>query len=116
EDDEAWRFGTIARDTSSSDDVVSQGGGRAVQARVLSRRGDHAEAEAVARAAVEIMARTDYLAQHGEVLVHLAQVLRQAGKADEALAAARDAAALYEQKGATFLVDRTERLVDGWTG
>ena len=116
EDDEAWRFGTIARDTSSTDDVVSQAGGRAVQARVLSRRGDHASAEALARDAVEIMARTDYLVQHGDVVVHLAHVLRQAGKADEALAAAREATALYERKGATFLVDRTERLLVGWTG
>ena len=41
QDDEAWRFGTIARDTSSSDDVVSQAGGRAIQARVLSRRAEH---------------------------------------------------------------------------
>jgi len=116
EDDEALRFGTIARDTSSSDDVVSQAGGRAVQARVLSRRGEHAEAEALAREAVEIMARTDYLVQHGEVLVQLAHVLRQAGKAEEALSATREAVALYEQKGATFLVDRTQLLIEEWTG
>ncbi len=116
EDGEAWQFGTIARDTSSTDDVVSQAGGRAVQARVLSRRGDHDAAEALAREAVEIMARTDYLIHHGEVLVHLAHVLRQAGKSDEALAAAREATALYERKGATFLVDQTERLIEEWTG
>ncbi|MEO6059033.1 MAG: adenylate/guanylate cyclase domain-containing protein [Candidatus Limnocylindria bacterium] len=116
EDDEAWRFGTIARDTSSTDDVVSQAGGRALQARVLSRRGDDDGAEALAREAVEIMARTDYLVHHGEALVHLAHVLWQAGKVDEALAAAREATALYEQKGATLLVDQTERLIDVWTG
>ena len=115
DDDEAWRFGTIARDTSSTDDVISQAGGRAVQARVLSRRGDRDAAEALAREATAIMATTDYLAQHGDVLVHLAHVLREAGRTDEAMAAARQAVALYEQKGATFFVERTQRLIEEWT-
>jgi class 3 adenylate cyclase len=116
ENEEAWRFGTIARDTSSSDDVMSQAIGRAVQARVLSRRGDHEEAEALAREAVAIMAATDYLAKHGEALVHLALVLQGATKPQEAVAAARQALALYEQKGATFLVERTQRLIEELTG
>jgi ATP/maltotriose-dependent transcriptional regulator MalT len=115
EDDEAWRFGTVARETSSSDDVVSQAGGRAIQARVLSRRGDHDAAEDAAREADEIMRQTDYLDQHGNTLVHLAHVLREAGKLDEAVAMAREAVALYERKGATFFVERTQRLIDGWT-
>ena len=113
--DEAWRFGTIARETSSTDDVISQAGGRAVQARVLSARGDHAAAEVLAREAVAIMAQTDYLAQHGDARVHLARVLREAGRTDEAVAACREAVALYEQKEATFIVERTQRLIDEWT-
>ncbi|MEK6191029.1 MAG: adenylate/guanylate cyclase domain-containing protein [Chloroflexota bacterium] len=115
DDDEAWRFGAIARDTSSTDDVTSQASGRAVQARVLSRRGDHIAAEDLAREAAAIMATTDYLVQHGDVVVHLAHVLRERGKTDDALAAAREALALYEQKGATFLIERTQRLIDEWT-
>jgi class 3 adenylate cyclase/tetratricopeptide (TPR) repeat protein len=115
QDDEAWRYATIARDTSSSDDVISQAGGRAIQARVMSRREEHAAAEALASEAVEIMAKTDYLSQHAEVLVHQAKVLRESGKQDEALAAAREGLALYDQKGATFLVEQTQRLIDDWT-
>jgi len=115
QDDEAWRYATIARDTSSSDDVISQAGGRAVQARILSRRGENDSAEALAREAVEIMADTDYLAQHAEALVHQAKVLRESGKADEALAAAREGLALYDRKGATYWVDQTQRLIDDWT-
>lgn len=115
EDDEAWRFGTIARETSSSDDVMSQAGGRAVQARLLSRRGEHDAAESLAHEAVQIMGQTDYLDQHGEMLVHEALVLRESGKAEEAVAAAREAVALYERKGATYWVDRTQRLIEGWT-
>jgi tetratricopeptide (TPR) repeat protein len=112
---EALRFATISRETSSSDDVMSQAGGRAIQARAISRRGDHSAAEAIAREAEAIMATTDYLSVHGDVLVHLAHVLREAGKLDEALAAARQAVALYEQKGATFFVERTQRLIEEWT-
>jgi tetratricopeptide (TPR) repeat protein len=116
DDDEAMRFATIARDTSSTDDVLSQAGGRAVQSRVLSRRGQHDAAQALAREAAAIMAATDYLAQHGDMLVHLAHVLREAGKAEEALAAARQALRLYEQKGATFYVEETQRLIREWAG
>jgi class 3 adenylate cyclase/tetratricopeptide (TPR) repeat protein len=115
EDDEAWRFGSIARDTSATDDAASQAIGRAVQARVLSRRGDHDAAEALAREAAAVLAATDFLHQHGDMLVHLAHVLREAGKVDEAAAAAREAVALYERKGATFVARRTQRLIDGWS-
>jgi len=115
EDDEAWRFGAIAREMSSSDDVISQAGGRAVQARVLSRRGEHDAAESLAREAVAIMSQTDYLDQHAGSLVHQAKVLSESGKTEEGVAAARAALALYERKGATFFVERTQRLIDGWT-
>jgi tetratricopeptide (TPR) repeat protein len=113
--DDAWHFGTVAVDTSSSDDVMSQAGGRAVQARVLSRRSKHDAAELLAREAAEIMGRTDYLNVHGEVLLHLAQVLRESGKSDEAVAAASEALALFEQKGATWWVDKTQGLIDEWS-
>jgi tetratricopeptide (TPR) repeat protein len=116
DEDEAMQFATIARDTSSTDDVASQAGGRAVQARVLSRRGEHDAAEALAREAAAIMGRTDYLDLHGNALVHLAHVLHGAGKPDEALAAARESLALYQQKGATFFVERTQRLIKSWAG
>jgi class 3 adenylate cyclase/tetratricopeptide (TPR) repeat protein len=115
DDDEAMRFATIARDTSSTDDVASQAGGRALQARVLSHRGEHEAAESLARESTAIMGRTDYLDQHARSLVHLARVLRDVGKADEAVAAAREALTLYEQKGATLFVERTRRLIDEWT-
>jgi tetratricopeptide (TPR) repeat protein len=115
QDDEAWRYATIARDTTSSDDVISQAGGRAVQARILSRRGEHDAAESLAREAVEIMAETDYFAQHAKVLVRQAKVLRESGKAQEAVVAAREAVALFERKGATFFVEQTQRLIDDWT-
>src|SRR4029079_7354253 len=83
--DQAWHFATIARETSSSDDVISQGLGRAVQARVLSHRGEHASAESLAAEATKTLEPTDYLEFRADLLVHQAHVLREAGKPDEAL-------------------------------
>ena len=114
-DNEAWEFGRIARETSSSDDVISQTGGRAVQARVLSRRGDQRGAEALAREAVAIIGQTDYLGEHALALVHLAHVLQESGKTTEAIASAREAIELYDRKGATFFSERTQRLIDEWS-
>ena len=110
----AWEYGTISRETSARSDIASQAGGRQIQARVLSARGQHPEAEVLAREAVAIMKKTDYLAMHGDALVHLARVLRAAGKADEAVAAARQAVELYDSKGATFFVERTRKLIGEW--
>lgn len=113
--EEAWSYATNARETSSPDDIASQGRGREVQARVLSARGRHAEAEELAREAVEIMGRTDYLALHADALLHLGQVLHAAGKDAEALTSAQQASELYARKGATVLVERTTRLIDTWS-
>ena len=114
--DDALRYAMNARETSSRDDFASQGRSREIEARVLAVRGQHAEAEALAREAVTIMAGTDYLALHGDALVHLAHVLAAAGKADDAVATAREALALYERKGATYLVQRTGDLIQEWGG
>jgi class 3 adenylate cyclase/tetratricopeptide (TPR) repeat protein len=112
--DQALNYAVNARETASRDDFASQGRSREIEARVLSARGKHAPAEALAREAVATMARTDYLALHGDALVHLGHVLHAAGRADEAMAAARDAIDLYDRKGATYLVERTQKLVREW--
>jgi class 3 adenylate cyclase/tetratricopeptide (TPR) repeat protein len=114
--EQAQAYAANARETASRDDFAAQGRSRQIEARVLSEHGRHAEAEALAREAVTIVADTDYLALHGDALVHLARVLHAAGRVDEAIAAARKAAELYERKGATFLVDRTRNLEREWGG
>ena len=113
--DTAWSYATSARENASSDDIASQGRGREIQARVLSARGRHVQAEDLAREAVTIMGRTDYLALHADALVHLAKVLHAAGKGAEALASAQQAAELYQEKGASVLVERTKGLIAGWS-
>jgi class 3 adenylate cyclase/tetratricopeptide (TPR) repeat protein len=114
--EEALRYANIAIDTSATDDIASQGGGRAAKGRALSLLGKHAQAEVAAREGAAIMARTDYLAYRAESVIDLAMVLWRAGKRDEAIVAAHEAQTLYEQKGATFLRDRTTRLLAEWEG
>jgi len=113
---QAWDYATIALETSASDDVASQSGGRQMQAEVLSAQSRHEEAEALAREAVAIMEPTDYLAFRGSALVHLARVLRAAGKHAEAVEVAGKAIELYEEKGATFFVEHTRKLMAEWSG
>jgi class 3 adenylate cyclase/tetratricopeptide (TPR) repeat protein len=114
--EQALNYAMNARKTASRDDFASQGRSREIEARVLSARGQHPQAEALAREAVAIVARTDYLALHGDALIHLGHVLHAAGKVDEAVAAAREAAALYDRKRATHLVERARRLLAEWGG
>ena len=112
--DEAMRYATIALETSATDDIASQAGGRMVKAQVLSRRGDHSEAERLAGEAVGIMAATDYLWIHGQTLQAQAEVLHAAGKVDEARTAADAAIAVFDRKGATFSVEETRRMIASW--
>ena len=85
---------------------MSQAGGRAVQARVLSRRGEHEAAEDLAREAVAIMAETDYLDQHAEPSCTWPTCSRRRKARMRPWPRLREAMALYERKGATFFVEQ----------
>ena len=86
---------------------------RQVRAKVLARRGEHAEAERLAREAVAIGEGTDSLIGQGDANADLAEVLSLAGKRDEATAALQHALERYERKEHLVLVQRTrERLAE----
>jgi tetratricopeptide (TPR) repeat protein len=112
--DDAWKYATIACETSSAADVASQAPGRSVQARVLAERGDVAASVSLAEEAVAIAKATDYLHTIGAVLVDQALVLRAAGRTDDALAAARDGLDHYQRKGVIPSIERTKRLIAEW--
>jgi class 3 adenylate cyclase/tetratricopeptide (TPR) repeat protein len=115
DDAEAWRFATIAQESTAPDDVTSQAHGRRVQARLLSRRGDRVAAEALAREAVGMAAQTDYLDLHGGALLDLAHVLHEAERDDEAVESARAALELFERKGIIPSAERTRQLIASWS-
>jgi class 3 adenylate cyclase/tetratricopeptide (TPR) repeat protein len=81
------------------EDVDGQAAWRAVRAKLLARRGDLVMAEALAREAVSLAGRTDYVELHAEACAALAEVLRTAGRREESSATLAEALALYEQKG-----------------
>ena len=64
--------------------------GMGALARVRARQGRFEEAEAMAREAVAYFAGTDYSTDRTWVLMDLAEVLRLAGRPDEAIATIRD--------------------------
>jgi class 3 adenylate cyclase/tetratricopeptide (TPR) repeat protein len=98
-DDEAllWveRAGSSAT-TGLADEEVAW---RRVRAKLEARRGELAEGERLAREAVEWAARTDRLIDRAAVHADLAEVLRLAGRDEEAAAALDEAIRLHEQKG-----------------
>jgi class 3 adenylate cyclase/tetratricopeptide (TPR) repeat protein len=69
------------------------------RARLAALRSDPAEAEALARRAVERAAAGDDLNAHADALMDLADAVELGGRSDEADAALHDALELYERKG-----------------
>jgi len=100
-------------EAGAAGDFGAQTQWRTTRAKLESLRNRHDRAIELAREAVEIAAGTDALNLHGDALTRLAEVLRDAGRTDEAESAARDALALFERKGnivssqraTTFLAD-----------
>jgi tetratricopeptide (TPR) repeat protein len=84
---------------ASPDDFEPQYRIRLVRAILLARQGRLEDAERIAREAVAIVDRTDYLDHRGDAHRALGGLLAQAGKDSEAEAAWRTALELYERKG-----------------
>ena len=103
----------MSRDTGAGEDFLAQVVWQGLLARILAARGRVAEAEELARAAVALAARTDFLNQHGDALLELAAVLAQAGRAPEARAAAGEALGLYERKGNLIAAAQARRQLEG---
>ncbi len=110
EEAEAWAG--RAEELGASDDAITQMLWRQVRAKVLARRGEHAEAERLARDAVEIGEKTDLIDPQGDMYVDLAEVLALSERPKEAAEALQQALARYERKGNVVMAGRTrERLL-----
>ena len=101
--DEAERFSHTSEETSAADDAFSQVLWRSARAKIRARRGELAEAEALAREAVALAERTDLLNTHGDTLADLGEVLALAGRPDEAVA-------VYERGGGDLRAEGEPRL------
>jgi class 3 adenylate cyclase/tetratricopeptide (TPR) repeat protein len=111
--DEADEWAGRAAELGASDDPWQGKLWRQVRAKVLARRGDHAEAERLAREAVAISQGTDFLDGQGDAYADLGEVLLLGGKPDEATAALEQAHERYERKGNVVSARRVQaRLSD----
>ncbi len=109
-DDEAWQLTDRAEEAGAPDDVITQMLIRQVRAKLLSRGGEHVEAERLAREAVAWGEPTDALEYKANSLFDLAIILMAAGKRDEALSTLDEARPFYEEKGHTVGIARIEDL------
>jgi tetratricopeptide (TPR) repeat protein len=101
-----------ARGRKLDDDAwLAQALWRQAAALVSAHRGEHAEAERLAREALTHAHRTDSPKLQADAYCDLAEVLEAAGRRDEAIAAWQEALDRYERKGIVPLADRVrERL------
>jgi tetratricopeptide (TPR) repeat protein len=97
--DEAIELTQAAEALTASDDVASQMLWRQARGRVLARRGEHGEAERLAREAVTLAEETDMVNFHADALVDSAEISALAGRTEDASVQLEQALALYEQKG-----------------
>ncbi|HEY3461946.1 MAG TPA: adenylate/guanylate cyclase domain-containing protein, partial [Gaiellaceae bacterium] len=109
--DEAEHAARLGREAVQPQDVGAQALWRQVQALVHASRGEHDEAERLAREAVQILEGTDGLQGQGDALRDLAEVLEAGGNRGEAIASWREALDRYEVKGIVPLANGVrERL------
>jgi class 3 adenylate cyclase/tetratricopeptide (TPR) repeat protein len=113
--DEADAWATRAAELGASDDAITQMLWRQVRSKVLARRGEHAEAERLAREAVAIGEATDLLDSQGDAYADLAEVFVLGGKNSDAAAALERAAAKYKRKGNLVSTQRARARLDGLT-
>ena len=111
DDNEAELYSRRSEDAAASDDVYSQVLWRTALAKVLAARGNIANAEALAQAAVDLISPTEQLNTQADAFLDLAEVLRARGDATGASRAVRQAISRYEQKGNLVSLEHARRLL-----
>jgi class 3 adenylate cyclase len=104
---EAEPLAQLGRELANDQDVAGQAIWRQTEALVKASRGEHVEAERLAREAVAVLEPTDALAMQGDALCDLAEVLVGAGGSGEAAAVFAQALDCYERKKNLVMADRT---------
>ena len=110
--DEAEHYAEISAESAMREDLASQVMWRSARARVLAARGEATEAEQLAREAVDLANRTEWLDLHADAWTDLADVFRLLGRPQDATEPMSRAIDLYEQKGNIVAVQRTRAALD----
>jgi class 3 adenylate cyclase/tetratricopeptide (TPR) repeat protein len=111
-DEEALALTDKAEESAARDDISTRTLILEVRAKLLSGRGKHADAQRLAREAVQIADTTDSLSMQGDALASLARVLEAAGCQDEAISAWSEALDRYERKQILPLARRVRERLD----
>ncbi len=114
EEAEAWAG--RAAELGASDDATTGLLWRQVRAKVLARRGEHAEAEQLADEAIAIGEATDFLNAQADGYTDLAEVLLLGGKRVDAVAALEQALERYQRKENLVSAERTRARLDELVG
>ncbi len=96
--EDADALASYAESHSWEDDIVTEVMWRVARAQIQAHPGEAAEAERLAREAVDLAAPTDFLELQATALLALARVLRESGS-PEAASVAAEAQTVYERKG-----------------
>src|SRR3954471_8806611 len=110
--DEAARFVATAEATSAPDDVEAQALWRGAKARHLAAANVDHEPVILASEAVALVRQTDSPVFLADALVDLAEVLRAAGRVNDAFPPLTEAIDLYATKGSVACRDRAQQILD----
>jgi tetratricopeptide (TPR) repeat protein len=111
--EEAERLTYVSEEAGSGDDVVTQVGWRAARAIAVAGRGRLEEAETLARDALARALDTEYFLSITDAYLSLGEVLRLAGRLDEAREAMGEALAIFERKGLLLSADVVRTQIAG---
>ena len=109
-DDEALALLETAEQLTSPNDDIAQAFWRAVRAPVLARKGSFAEAEALGRAALDILRQTQSPGFEADALYEIASVLVAEQKLAEARQTIEQAITLYRAKGNVVALAKATEL------
>ena len=108
---EAEEYAELGKQLSPPDDVFTLVVWRRVMAKLMARRGEAADAERLAREAVELIPLQS-LVTRAEALLDLAQVLELSGRPEAAIDPLTLALALHEQKQNLVEATKIRALLD----
>jgi tetratricopeptide (TPR) repeat protein len=111
-DAEALELTQLAERSAAADDVDAQVLWRAVRAPILARSGALADAEALARTALDMARQTEVPGLHASAFQELASVLQLAGRHDEARRALDEAVRIHVAKGDVVSARLARALLD----
>ena len=105
---------TIGRalELGSSGDLWVTDRGMQVRAKLLARKGEHVEADRLAREATALADGTDNLERQGNAYADLGEVLLLGGRPDEAARAFEQACERFERKGSRVMAERTRARLE----